>query len=159
MGAGRGPGRLRWAGVGRTGRGDAGVGRVVPVFERDLRAAEVGTSCFLPLYLATLIQRSTLDCFGGGRALAVCGFLLAGTGAGLGGAHVEPESAAAWSIASDLGGDAGNFACDRSLPVHGVSALPADHGDLMAFEAALGGRDGDDRVDHLRRPDPFQCAA
>src|ERR1035437_6527591 len=120
MGIGRGAGRLRRAGLGRIRRGDAGVGRVVSVFERDLRAAEVGASCFLPLYLATLIQCSTFDCFGGGRALAVCGFLLAGTGTGLGGAHVEPESAAAWSIASDLGGDARNFACDWSLLVHRV---------------------------------------
>src|SRR5258708_3208140 len=99
MGAGRRPGRLRWAGVGGTWRGDARVGRVLPLFERNLRSAEVGAGCFLPFYLATIIQRSAFDCFGSRRALAIRGFLLGGAGAGLGGAYVKPESAAARATA------------------------------------------------------------
>src|ERR1035438_4358952 len=85
--------------MGGTGRGDAGVGRVVPLFERDLRATEVGTRCFLPLYLAAFLQRSAFDCLGSGGALAIRIFLLAGPGTGLGGSHVEPESSAAWGTA------------------------------------------------------------
>src|SRR5260370_18532618 len=151
MGIGRCAGRLRWAGMGGAWRGDAGVGRVVSVFERCLWSAEVGASGFLSIYLATLIQRSAFDCLGSRRAVAVRGFLLARTGTGLGGSYVEPESAAAGSTASDLGGNARDSARDWSRPVHRVSALPADHGDLKALDAALGGRDGDDRLDHLCR--------
>src|SRR5258708_6317995 len=100
MGAGRGAGHLRWASVGGAWRCDARVGRVVSIFERDLRAPEAGTSGFIPFYLATILQRPAVDCFGSRRALAIRGFLLAGTGAGLGGAYIKRESAAARSIAS-----------------------------------------------------------
>src|ERR1700681_3821494 len=100
MGAGRSAGCLRWASVGGTWRGDAGGGRVVSVFERNLRTAEARARGFLPLYLACLLQRSAFNCLGSGGTLAVRGFLLAGAGAGLGGTHVEPESAAAGATAS-----------------------------------------------------------
>src|SRR5260370_13592408 len=147
MGIGGCAGRLGWAGMGGAWRGDAGVGRVVSLFERDLRSAEVGTSGFLSIYLATLIQRSAFDCLGSRRALAVRGFLLARTGTGLGGSYVEPESAAAGSTASDLGGNARDSARDWSRPVHRVSALPADQGDLKVLAASLGGSVGEDRLD------------
>src|SRR5260370_30408277 len=147
MDTGCGAGDLRWAGVGRTGGGDAGGGLVVSLPERNLRPAEVGASSLLPLYLATLIQRSAFDCLGSRRALAVRGFLLARTGTGLGGSYVEPESAAAGSTASDLGGNARDSARDWSRPVHRVSALPADQGDLKVLAASLGGSVGEDRLD------------
>ena len=96
----RGAGHLRWASLGGAWRGHAGIGRVVSLFERDLRAAEVGAGRILPFYLATILQRPAFDCFGSRRALAIRGFLLAGTGAGLGGAYIKPESAAVGSITS-----------------------------------------------------------
>src|ERR1017187_7341874 len=159
MGAGRGSRCLRRAGLGGTRRRHAGVRRLVWLFERDLWAAETGARCFVPLYLATLIQRSALDCLGSGGPLAVRLFLLARTGTGLGDPHTQSEFAAAGTTAGELGSNACNSAGDWCLPVDGVSPVSTNHGDLQAFDAALGRRNGNDRVDHLRRPYPFQCAA
>ncbi len=78
---------LVWAELGAAMPGSGGS---ISILERDLRAAEVGSRGFLPLYLAIIIQRSAFDCLRSRRSLAVRGFLLAGTGAGLGGPHVEP---------------------------------------------------------------------
>src|SRR5260370_3012909 len=158
MGGWRRPGRLRWAGLGGTWRGDATVGRVLPLFERDLRAAKVGSRGFLSFYLAALLQRSAFDRLGSGGALAVRGFFLAGSGTGLGGTNVKPECAGAGPTASCLGSDARDSAGDRSRLVHSVSPLPPNHRHLQTFNSALGRRDGNDRVDHLRRPDSLQCA-
>src|SRR5450755_2432104 len=110
MGAGRRARGLRRAGLGRAWRRYARVGRVVSLFERDLRAAEAGSRCFFPVYLATLIQRSALDCLGSGGPLAVRLFLLARTGAGLGNSHTESEFAAAGTTAGELGSNACNSA-------------------------------------------------
>src|ERR1039458_6678952 len=94
LGAGRAARRLRWAGLGRTGRGHAGVGRIVSVFERNLWAAEAGTAHIFSLYLATVFQRSAVDCIGRHRAFAICGFFLAGFGARLVDTHRQLQSAA-----------------------------------------------------------------
>src|SRR5258707_14635550 len=158
MGAGRGAGHLRWAGLGGAWRSDARIGRVLSLFERDLRAAEIGTRGFIPFYLATFVQRSTFNRLGSRRPLAIRGFFLARTGTCLGGAHVEPESAPAGATASFLGSNARDSARNWSRPVHGISSLPPNHSDLKTFNGALDRRDGDHRLDHLRRPHPFQCA-
>src|ERR1035441_10828442 len=107
MGAGGVPGDLRWTGVGRVGRGNAGVGRLVPVFERDLRAEEAGSAHFISLYLATLVQRAAFDCFGGDWTVAVCRFFLAGAGTRLVDAPGQPPSSSGRNSATDMGRHAG----------------------------------------------------
>src|SRR5208337_1161968 len=159
MGAGRGARHLRRAGLGGVRRGDARIGRLLPLLERNLRAAEGGTVGVVSFYLATLVQRPAFDCFGSGGALAICGFLLAGSGADMVNPNLGREFSGAGLDATDMGRDAGDSRGNRRLPAYGVFALPADHGDLTAFDAALGGRDGDDRMDHLRGPVPFQRAS
>src|SRR5580658_3212607 len=51
----RAAGCLRRAGVGRTRRGIAGVGRLLPLSERDLRAANLGSPRFVSLHLAIIV--------------------------------------------------------------------------------------------------------
>ena len=89
---------LRRTGLGGTGRGDAGVGRVLPVSAGDLRSAKIGTAGFLSFYLATFVQRSAFDCVGGRGTVAVCGFFLAGSGARVVDAHLERASALAGTL-------------------------------------------------------------
>ena len=159
MGTGRAARHLRWAGVGRTGRGHAGVGRIVSLFERNLRAAEAGTAHIFSLYLATVFQRSAVDCIGRHRAFAICGFFLAGSGARLVDPHRQPQSAADRNSTVDLGCDAGHAGGHRRLRTHSFPALPADHGDFAAHQPALAGRDGNDWMDHRCRAYSFQCAS
>jgi len=52
---------LVWA---ETGRGDAGVGWVVSLFERDLRAAEAGTADFVLFIWQISFSAAAFDCFG-----------------------------------------------------------------------------------------------
>ena len=155
----RSAGRVRWTCLGGVGRRDAGLGRVVSLFERNLRSAKIGARRFIPLHLATFIQRSAVDCVGSGGALAIRRFLLARTGAGLGHTHAGGASSATRPTASDLGSNARDSARNRSLRFRGVSALPAHHRDFKVFAATLAWRDGDDRLDHRDRPPAFQRAA
>ena len=159
MGTGRGAGRVRWAGVGGIGRGNARLWRVVSIFERNLRTAKIRACRFFSFYLATVIQRSSFDCLGSGWALAIRIFFLAGTAAGLGLAYINPHAPAARSAASYRGCHAGNYSLDRSLRTHSPLALSPDHGHLQALERAVARCNGDDRMDYLRRHYSLQCAA
>ncbi len=98
MDIGRAAGHLRRPGLGGTGRGHAGVGRVVSLSERNLRAAEAGAAGFFPVYLATLLQRSAFDCLGSDRAFAVRGFLLAAPGTGVVDPHLGASSSSRWEL-------------------------------------------------------------
>ena len=62
-------------------------------------------------------------------------------------------------LAGELDCDAGNCTGDSHLLLHRLVALSADHGDRATFEATVGRRDGNDRMDHLRRADALQRRA
>ena len=60
------------------------------------------------------------------------------------------------TASGELDCDAGNCAGGSYLPLHGLAALSAHHGDRAPFENIVAGRDGNDRMDHLRRADALQ---
>src|ERR1700686_644309 len=159
MGAGRGSGRVRWAGVGGIGRRNARVWRVVSIFERNLRTPKIRTCRFFSFYLAIVIQRPSFDCLRSGWTFAIRIFFLAGTAAGLGLAYINPDAPAARSAASYRGCHASNYSLDRSLRTPSPLALSPDHGHLKALKRAVARCNGDDRMDYLCRHYSLQCAA
>src|ERR1700733_10250091 len=157
-------GRCAVSSVRRTGVRGVGfdvswIRRLLSIPERDLRAAEMGTADFVSVHLAALLQRSTLDCQ---RMPWACGLrcvLLAEPGKGIRSAHSGIAHPLGGPAASKLDCDAGNCVRNRYLLLHGYVALSANHGDCAAVEDLMVRRNGDDRMDHLRRSPAFQRRA
>jgi len=131
----------------------------VPLLAADLRSAETGAAGFVSVYLATLLQCSAFDCVGGDWAFAVRGFLLAGSGTGVVDPYLGAAPPSSWNSATDVGRDAGYVSRDWRLRVDGVSPVSAHHRHRAAYQGAVGGGDGNHRVDHLRRADSLQRAS
>ncbi len=53
---------VRWAGLGRVGRGHARRRRLVSLPEGNLRAANAGSAAVVPLHLAAFVQRAPFGC-------------------------------------------------------------------------------------------------
>ena len=81
LAAGRGDCRLRRAGLGGAGRGDAGGGWVVHVSARDLWARGRGPLRLVSLYFSAWVQRAVVDRLGLHRFCGVCVVSAAGAGA------------------------------------------------------------------------------
>ena len=86
---------LVWAELGAAMPGSGGSYRYL---KEIYGPQKLGRAGFVSLYLATLVQRSAFDCLGSRGALAICRFLLAGTGACLVDPHRQRESSAAWEL-------------------------------------------------------------
>src|SRR5271157_4573974 len=134
------------------------VGALLAVCD-GLWSAEVGAADFISVYLAAFLQRSALDCQRMHRAGRIRCVLLAEPRNGLCRAHFGRDDPVGGAVAGELDCDARHRARSRDLRVHGVAAVPADHGDRAALENIVARRDGNDRMDHLRRAYAFQCSS
>ena len=116
----------------------------------------MGAADFFSVYLATFLQRSAFDCQRMHRARGLRCLLLARPGDGLRRTHCGAAHPMGRATSGELDCDAGNCTGGRYLLVHGLAALPAHHSDRAPFENIVAGRDGNDRMDHLRWADALQ---
>ena len=116
----------------------------------------LGTLDFLPVHLATFLQR-TLSVASG--CLGVAGYA-AYFWPGLEHVYSRTQPALHLPLVGNLQiswvATSGTIVAIGRLPVRGVSALSANNGHRTAFETLVGRRHGHDRLDHFRRADPFQ---
>src|SRR5215831_13060270 len=145
--------------MGRTWCGHAGIGRILPLPERNLWSPETGTPDFFPLHMAALVQRAAIDRVGRDWTVAVRGVLLAEPGKDLVYANRCTAPPLAGNVAGDLGCDASHPARNLYLCLNGIFAVSKNYGHHSPDQTTVDGCDGHDRVDHFRRTHPFQCAA
>src|SRR5579872_30326 len=155
MGGGGAAGGVRRAGVGGVGRGDAEVGRIVPVSAGDLWFGEVGAADFVFVYLAGVVFSAAVDRDRVHRAGGVCGVLLAGVGDGIRASHGGGAYSVGWDDAGGLDRHAGDGGGRGDLFFYGVAAVSTDYGDRATVEDFVVWGDGDDWVDHLCGAYPF----
>ena len=150
---------LRWAGVGGTGRGHAGVGRIVSLPERKLWAERRRAADFVSVYLAAFFQRAPVDRLRRNRAGRLCGLFVARPGSAVCGPQLESCGAGAGHPASGMAGFRRDFPRDRHRRAGDGSALPQDHQHRVDVEGAAGRRGRHHDLDHRCRPDAFQREA
>src|ERR1017187_5269731 len=116
----------------------------------------MGAADFVPVYLATFLQRTAFDCHRVHRAGRLRGLLLAEPGDSVCRAHCGFAYPMGRIASGELDCDAGDCAGNRYLLFHDLAAVSADHGDRSPVESIVAGRDGNDWMGHLRRADALQ---
>src|ERR1035441_5405069 len=133
--------------------------RIVPLPARNVRSEEMGTADFVPVYLAGFIFCAAVDSDRMHRPGGICGLLLAGTGYGPRPSRRSAAHSVGRNAAGQLDRHPGNGGRGPDLFLYGAAALPQHHGHRAAVKNTVVWRDGDNRLDHLRRTHAFQRRA
>src|SRR5271154_1577023 len=119
----------------------------------------MGAADFVSVYLSAFLQRAAWYSHWLYRSGRLRRLLLARPGDGVRRTQRSFAHPMGRATAGELGGDAGDCGGGRDLLLNGVAALSAHYGDWAPFESVVAGRNGNDRMDHLRRADALQRGA
>ena len=147
---------MRRLSVGRTRRRYAGFRWFVSVPERNLWTQNFGSADFVPLHLATFVQRSALDCIRLHWPIQVRGLFLAATGTHLCFARSKPRHSCPREPAAALDCLRRHSRRHPRVSARDFSSVSPDHQHWPDVQANVAGRHGHDRVDHLCRAHALQ---